>query len=393
MKTFTLFMVLFLSGFILSCSKSVEDKLSETIEKIYSLENYSYHSITKSGNNIYPEWKIFSFYLKAINDPTDSIKGARFLLYEQGTSNILINYNHYFYVNYYSHNKTAEIKTVTSVRPEGPPAPLPIKALSLLNYYMRNKDSVGIQYSNYGDSAKYIFTINNKDVFIWDLKPMIINKKNIISKYVLWTNKELLPYKLEQHLQDGTEIEEIKYRSQIDASEVLDKQKDIYLPEGYKLVDTYTHNPIIETNNFIGKKIIDLSLENVEGQQINLAKLKTNLLIEFTSKSCSACKLAIPFLINFSNTYRDKGFKVISIETYPFAKEQLIDYKKSQKIEYEYLMANKKLNENYNIKATPIFFIVDKNGIIKKEITGYGKGMTDYEIIKFANTLQTWEDK
>lgn len=387
MKTLTLSIVLFLSGFVLSCSQSIEDKLSRTIKKINSLENYSYHSITKSGNIVDPEWKTFSFYLKAINDPADSIKGAKFLLYEQDTSRILINYGHYIYVSYYSHNKTAEIKTVTSVRPEGPPAPLPIKALSLLNYYLKNKDSVNLQYSDYGDSTKYIFTINNKDVFIWDLKPMIINKENIISKYFLWINKELLPYKLEQHLQDGTEIEEIKYLPQIRASEVLDKQKDIYLPKGYKLVDNNSHNLIDENNNFVGTKIIDLNLESIEGKQINLATLKNNLLIEFTSKSCGACKLAIPFLINFSNTYKDKGFKVISIETYPFTKDQLIEYKRSQKFEYEYLMANKKLNENYKILGTPIFFIVNKKGIIQKVFTGYAKGTTDNKIIKFANTL------
>lgn len=387
MKTLTLCIVLFLSGFVLSCSQSIEDKLSRTIKKINSLENYSYHSVVKTGKGINQDWmNVFSCFVKAINDPTDTIIGAKFLLYDKDTSNIMINYHHYITTNYFSYNKTVEIDTINPDRPTLI-SPMPIKSLSLLNYYMRNKDSVGMQYSDYGDSTKYIFTIKNKDVFFGSLKPDIIIRSNIISKYVLWINKELLPYRLEQHGPDYSDLEQIKYLPQIRASEVLDKQRGIYLPEGYTLVDNNSHNLINENNNFVGKKIIDLNLENLDGKQINLATLKTNLLIEFTSKSCGACKLAIPFLINFSNTYKDKGFKVISIETYPFTKDQLIEYKRSQKFEYEYLMTNKKLNENYKILGTPIFFIVNKKGIIQKVFTGYAKGTTDNKIIKFANTL------
>ncbi len=387
MKTLTCFKVIILSALILSCTQSIEDKLSKTIGKINSLENYFYHSSAKSGNAITQEWMaVFSLYMKAINDPTDTIIGARFLRYDKDTSNIMTNYHNYICTSYFPQNKTAKIDTINPDRPSLI-SPMPIQALSLLNYYMRNKDSVGMQYSDYGDSSKCIFTIKNKDVFFGSLKPDIIIQSNIISKYVLWINKEFLPYRLEQHLPNSSVIEEIKYLPQIRASEVLDKQKDIYLPEGYKLVDNNSHNLIDENNNFVGTKIIDLNLESIEGKQINLATLKNNLLIEFTSKSCGACKLAIPFLINFSNTYKDKGFKVISIETYPFTKDQLIEYKRSQKFEYEYLMANKKLNENYKILGTPIFFIVNKKGIIQKVFTGYAKGTTDNKIIKFANTL------
>ena len=387
MKKFALYSLLIISVFVSSCADSADDKLSKAIEKIKSLKHYSYLSLAKYGDGVNQDYKVnHASLFKVISDPSDSIIGARWLLYGEDTSDIKINYHQYVATNYFSYNKTVELDTINSERPTLA-SPMPLKVLSLLNYYVKMKDSMEMHYSDFGDSTSFSFTIDNKNVLFWNMRPEVITKRNITSKYIVWFNKESLPYKLEQYLDDLSDIETIKYLPQMKASEVLDKQKYIYIPPTYKLVDKCTRTPVNFYNDLIGKKIIDMDLITAESKVINLSKLKNNLLIEFTSISCGPCRLALPFLKNFSKHYKNNDISVISIETYPYTKDQLLAYKKAEEIEYNYLVANKKLNDHYKIILTPLFLLVNRKGVIQKVITGYEKDVTDKEIIKYAKTL------
>ena len=78
---------------------------------------------------------------------------------------------------------------------------------------------------------------------------------------------------------------------------------------------------------------------------------------------------------------------MISIETWSDNLEGLIRYHDKNKMNYKFLMADEKVKQAYQVRGVPAVFILDKNRVIQKVISGYRIGSSDQEILEAINKL------
>ena len=111
-------------------------------------------------------------------------------------------------------------------------------------------------------------------------------------------------------------------------------------------------------------------------------------MIQFTGIGCGHCHASIPFLKNLVSEYKNKNFQFISIESWSSNVEGIRRYIEMNNINYLYLISSKEITKKYNVLGVPVFFILDKDTIIRKVILGYDdKGSTDNEIKEALNQL------
>ena len=65
----------------------------------------------------------------------------------------------------------------------------------------------------------------------------------------------------------------------------------------------------------------------------------------------------------------------------------LRNYMIRNQIDYTFLQADKEVLKNYSIGSYPVFFILDKERVIREIIKGYAEGATDDRIRFVVNNL------
>ena len=111
--------------------------------------------------------------------------------------------------------------------------------------------------------------------------------------------------------------------------------------------------------------------EVVEGGSIDLSALRGQyVLIDFWASWCLACRVENPKLVKQLNSFREKGFALISIsidENPDALKKALV---KDELSGYNILDSSKSIYELYQLTSLPSNFLLDKNGqIIAKNIS------------------------
>jgi hypothetical protein len=67
--------------------------------------------------------------------------------------------------------------------------------------------------------------------------------------------------------------------------------------------------------------------------------------------------------------------------------EGLKRYQEQNAFNFIFLKSEENVNNDYEVKSVPTFFILDENRVIRKVINGYGKGSTDKMILESINEL------
>ena len=366
-------------------SQPIEKMLNRSLDVINSLNCISYKS--KTGSSAPYDSVIMNqyiFHTKTTNDLNDEIIGARFLLYLDDTTKIFSSYYDGIVSRYNWDTKNISIDTLNKERLMMN-VPFFTRVKGLLKYIIKNKDSVLCQVNEYSDSIKFCFTFMNKLVEL-DKSPSLYPKAKAVSKYFLWTKKDFMPYKLKRQLPHQTSYEEILTLANCDSTEIIEKQVGIYLPKGFKIADKKGKEILATIPE--GIEAPNWTLKDLEGNTFILSDYKgENLLIEFTGVGCGACHLAIPFLNKFSDEFKDKGFHVISIESFSNNINALKRYNQLNNIKYDFLIADKETVSKYKIVAVPVFMLVNKIGIVEKVFLGYVKDETDKEIKAIAEKM------
>ncbi|MBT3253038.1 MAG: TlpA family protein disulfide reductase [Candidatus Marinimicrobia bacterium] len=142
------------------------------------------------------------------------------------------------------------------------------------------------------------------------------------------------------------------------------------------------------------KNLPKVNLKDMKNKTHSLNKLVEGqvTLINFWATYCVPCRKEMKHLNRISETYADQNVQVIGISiddsrTVGRVKSMV----KSQKLEYTILLdTEQKLYKNFNTTAMPFSILVDANGKILWEHTGYLPGdEAQMEIeIKKALTLQ-----
>jgi thiol-disulfide isomerase/thioredoxin len=133
----------------------------------------------------------------------------------------------------------------------------------------------------------------------------------------------------------------------------------------------------------------DWSLRDPQGNTVSLGDLRGEVLVlDFWATWCSPCRMAMPVLDTWMKKEMPKGVRVFSInvwESKPVAAASFIadnDYR------MELLYGSNELAQSYGVTGIPYLCVIDGQGMIRFEETGYSPELKENLAIWAADLLQ-----
>jgi thiol-disulfide isomerase/thioredoxin len=118
------------------------------------------------------------------------------------------------------------------------------------------------------------------------------------------------------------------------------------------------------------------SLHSLKGEIINLSDYKGKVvLVDFFYESCAPCMLALPKLMSLYEKYKSKGLAVIGIDPVDKKENDLKSFLAKRGVTYDVLLGGKDIERDYHLSGYPAVYILDKNGKILFDLSGYGAGV------------------
>jgi len=117
-----------------------------------------------------------------------------------------------------------------------------------------------------------------------------------------------------------------------------------------------------------------INFKGIKDEKINLKDFKGELvLIDFFTKSCYPCIMALPGLQALHEKYKSKGLNIIGINIYDKKEDGIIAFITKKGVTYPILLGGKDVGLNYNVSGIPSIYLIDKNGKIIFSYVGYDK--------------------
>jgi peroxiredoxin len=120
----------------------------------------------------------------------------------------------------------------------------------------------------------------------------------------------------------------------------------------------------------------DFSFTSLQGEYISLDDLKGKVvLLDFWGTWCPPCVESVPELRNLHKRYsKDATFVLIGISS-DRDDEVWKDFTdKNRMIWPQYRDGNRKIQNAFNIRAYPTYIVIDHEGIVRYQSTGFGYG-------------------
>jgi thiol-disulfide isomerase/thioredoxin len=135
-------------------------------------------------------------------------------------------------------------------------------------------------------------------------------------------------------------------------------------------------------------KSTDFTLEQMGGGKITLSEQKGKVvLVDFWATWCGPCKIAIPYIINIYNTYKDQGLIVLGVSL-DQERSDLDKFVKDQPIPYPILYGNPDVARAYDVQGIPTMVIFDKKGKVAYREVGFSTENIDSLKSKVSQLLQ-----
>lgn len=401
MKRFILFYLIICLGecipavnaFGQETKKDFLQKAIDNLEKINTASYFLKGESRQPGDTV--EAKVYYSYEKEATNKADTTIGAKLVSFDaKDTTRLNFAYDGTKKIQVYEEEKGILLDNFTvrklPFRPVPPPFFNYIK--SILNYTLTTGDSISTEMKDLGCCIHFKLTIHeNRQVeffgraFYMDSQPGFITDPT--SVYEVWFDKaSLLPFKYRREMEHQTTISTC---SSVVINQLKESDLDPtrYYPKGFIIKQRTKKDNKLSVPAILGKKAPDFSLTDTEGNVTSLKDFKSKvLLVEFTGVGCGACQLAVPFLKELKNKYPVEQFDIAAIESWTHSLHEVQFYKKRKTLNYSLLVGAKETIDAYQTKgAAPVFFLLDKDRIIRKIFQGYGKGNTD---INLENTIQ-----
>lgn len=393
----TAFLTLLLALLLLqACKTDYTNKayLEKVLNNLEQIESATYYSI-RTGFAPYDTtaYSVYENYIIEYRNPSDTFVGASFVILNRNdTTKMDYSYDGEMRARVHWDEKTMEIDHFknNSLPFRVVNVPFFKRAIRLLQYTLETKDSITIDSKDFGDSIQYSITVYDTVVEFCFRKisysPALYGThKGEVSKYDIWINKSNnLPYRVVRDMPHDITIEVVS-----DVKFNKDKLKDFVASEYFPDFPLRSEKKQAKTKvNLLGKVAPDWILYDTDSRIIVLDDLKSKvLMIQFTSVSCGPCKMSIGFLKELATEYDKKDFDFVAIEGFNRNSKVLQKYQERNSFNYKFLMSTKEVSDNYQIRAIPVFYILDENRIIRNIIRGYGKETTDKEIRDAINSL------
>ncbi len=124
------------------------------------------------------------------------------------------------------------------------------------------------------------------------------------------------------------------------------------------------------------EKVSDFKLENIEGKQVKLSDFQKEglVILDFWATWCSPCIKGLPKLNELHEKYDNVNVVAVSTDK-PRKKSAAISHIKSNRFKFHTLFdPNKIVQKQFNITNIPRTLIIDQDGTIIYDHTGYQRG-------------------
>ncbi len=382
-----------------SCKKNYTSKnyLNTVLDKLNKIESASYFSTEENWNpGDTAASSIFTKFVKEYKNPSDTTIGAKYISLDSLTkSKADFCYDGQMRALFYNDEKGIVIDSFTF-------RPLPFRPLtppfynyvtSIVKYALTTQDSISIEIKEQKSNVFVCLTINENEIVeffgkAYHMPPSPYDYGDNTSIYELWIDKKTdLPYKVRREMSHNISVDSVS-NSVFNKLDIKDFIASDYFPKDYEIRQYGQKIEKRQPNELVGKKAPDWTLQTDDNQNISLSDLKSKvLMIQFTSVSCGPCRASIPFLKKLQNDYKKTDFDFVAIESTSNGTNSLSSYRKRNQFNYKFLLSNKQILKDYSIQSYPVFFILDKNRIVKEVVNGYGAGTTDDRIKTIINEL------
>lgn len=118
----------------------------------------------------------------------------------------------------------------------------------------------------------------------------------------------------------------------------------------------------------------DFTWEDPDGAEMSFDRARgTVTLVNFWATWCGPCRKEMPDLVELSQAYADRGFRVIGIATDRTANaaELVAEFIREYKIPYQIVLSTQEVEDAFNnVRMMPTSFLVDADGRIVRTMVG-----------------------
>ncbi|MDO9257510.1 MAG: redoxin family protein [Bacteroidales bacterium] len=384
-KIFLTFIISFLQLSLWGQSDTIYiRKVYDNLKQIQSASYFWYQSASSLYDTI-PS-RSYSVFKKEFDNQEDKFVGASIASFQLSDTTKMI----YFYDgNVQSYldweNKIIPVDSFQNnrypFRTVYPPFLTHVK--SLLKYALETSDNKIIHVKDLADSV--LISLSFYDTLVEVVGNWIVyaDPPNLMedkwSKYEIWISKvNNLPYRITKKFPDRITWETCK-EIRINKTDKINFIASKYFPTDFVIKSNESNSN--KEKNLIGTVAPSWELKDTNNNSIGLGDVKSKvIIIQFTGIGCGPCYQSIPYLIKIKNQYKDQELEIISIETWNNNLSVIKKHVLSYHISYKYLVCNNEVKLKYGIQSVPKFFVLDKNRVIKKIITGFDKEKTYVEL-------------
>ncbi|MCF7858609.1 MAG: TlpA family protein disulfide reductase [Candidatus Cloacimonetes bacterium] len=123
-------------------------------------------------------------------------------------------------------------------------------------------------------------------------------------------------------------------------------------------------------------KVSDFKLEDIKGKQVKLSDFQKDglVILDFWATWCVPCKNSLPKMNELHEKYDQVNVVTICTDK-PRKKSKAISFIKSKRFSFYTLFDTKKVvQKQFNVTSIPYSLIIDQDGKILYEHTGYQRG-------------------
>jgi len=130
----------------------------------------------------------------------------------------------------------------------------------------------------------------------------------------------------------------------------------------------------------IGDQAPDFTASDMDGQAIRLSEwLGSPVILRFWSTGCKYCRADTPIFNRYFDKYKDKGLRVIYVNTKQEPKEKVAEFVRDLEIGFPVIWdGGREIAARYRVRTVPQTIIIDPKGAITAAILG-GVGESELE--------------
>jgi len=117
----------------------------------------------------------------------------------------------------------------------------------------------------------------------------------------------------------------------------------------------------------------DFTLQDMSGKKVSLSGLKGSVvLLDFWATWCPPCRESMPGLERLHKTYGSRGLTVLAISMDEGGWDDVKSFMDENRITFSVLQGTEDVSTKYQVRMIPAIYLVDKQGVIRKQYLGAG---------------------